>query len=133
MIQKLYNHLLNNQEIKDIYDKIRKNVNEESWVYHDLTHIMSVTNMVEAILRELNYDSEFIAKAKIAALFHDVGVIEGKDGHAIRSYEYTKKFFNDHNISFDGADLVLEAIKSFANIMNLEYKILMDGNDWIIK
>lgn len=112
MIEKIYEDILKDESIKKRYDAIGKREDDTNdWAYHNYDHIMSVTNIVEKILKSLNYDSEFVAKAKIACLFHDVGALEGKEGHAYRSYEYTKKYFKDNNISFEGIDLVLEAIK----------------------
>ena len=112
MIDKIYNDCLNDISIKKIYDEIGIVEDEKGgWAYHNYDHVMSVTNIVTSILTSLDYDKEFIAKAKIACLFHDVGALEGKDNHADRSYLFAKKYFLDHNISFDGIDDVLEAIK----------------------
>ena len=112
MIDKIYNDCLNDISIKKIYDEIEIVEDEKGgWAYHNYDHVMSVTNIVTSILTSLDYDKEFIAKAKIACLFHDVGALEGKDNHADRSYLFAKKYFLDNNISFDGIDDVLEAIK----------------------
>ncbi len=112
MIKEIYNELLNDYSIRKIYDQIGVLEDEErGWAYHNYEHILNVTDLVEKILSSLGYDEEFITKAKIACLFHDVGALQGKDNHALRSYEYTKKYFKEHNISFDGDLDVLEAIK----------------------
>lgn len=112
MLLDIYNEALVNQDIRQIYDKIGENEdNAKGWAYHNFNHIVNVTEIVSKILTSLNYDDEFIIKAKIACLFHDVGALEGKIGHAERSYEYTKKYFSDKNISFDGIDDVLNAIR----------------------
>ena len=111
-MKELYDELFNDEEIRNVYEKIGIREDEkEDWAYHNFNHIISVTNLVESILKSLNYDEKFIIKAKIACLFHDIGALEGKEGHQYRSYEFTKKYFKDNNISFDGIDDVLEAIK----------------------
>ena len=112
MIENLYNELLKDNSIKKIYDSIEeREIANKEWAFHNYDHVMSVTKLVESILSSLNYDKEFIAKAKIACLFHDVGALNGKENHAYRSFEYAKKYFEEHNISFDGMDDVLEAIR----------------------
>lgn len=112
MINELYNKLMNDNNIKKIYDDIGiLEDKEKGWAYHNYDHIINVTNLSESILESLNYDNELIAKAKIACLFHDVGALGGKDNHAYRSYEYAKEYFKNNNINFDGIDDVLEAIK----------------------
>lgn len=112
MINDLYNKLVDDKEIRKIYDDIGiLEDKEKGWAYHNYNHISNVTNLTESILKSLNYDSEFIAKAKIACLFHDVGAFEGKENHAYRSYEFAKKYFKEKDIYFDGIDEVLEAIK----------------------
>ena len=112
MIKEIYNKLLNDYSIRKIYDQIGVLEDEErGWAYHNYEHILNVTDLVEKILSSLGYDEEFITKAKIACLFHDVGALQEKDNHALRSYEYAKKYFKEHNISFDDDLDVLEAIK----------------------
>lgn len=112
MLVELYNNLLNDKNITNIYNNIGLKEDENgNMAYHNYNHILNVTNLVETILSKLNYDNDFIIKAKIACLFHDVGALQGKEGHALRSYEFTKKYFQDNNINFDDMELVLEAIK----------------------
>ena len=112
MIKDIYVRCLNDKSIKKIYDDIGTLEDEQGgWAYHNFDHIKSVTNIVNSILSSLNYDEEFIAKAKIACLFHDVGALQGKDNHAYRSYRFANDYFQNNNISFDGIDDVLEAIK----------------------
>lgn len=112
MIEKIYKKLLKDNSIRQVYNKIGYLEDQEKgWAYHNYDHILNVTNLVEKILLFLDYDNEFIAKAKVACLFHDVGALQGKDGHAQRSYEFAKKYFMDNNIYFDGIDEVLEAIR----------------------
>ena len=66
----------------------------------------------EKILRALKFDDEFICEAKIAAILHDTGALQGKENHAQRSFEYAKKYLDEHNIQLKHKDLVLDAIKN---------------------
>lgn len=112
MIEKIYNELLKDEKIRKLYNEIGKLEDEEKgWAYHNFDHIMNVTKIVENTLLSLNCDKEFISKAKIACLFHDVGSLQGKENHAYRSYEFAKKYFEKNDIKFYGIEEVLEAIK----------------------
>lgn len=116
MIEKIYNKMLKDNEIKDIYNKIEEyEINTGGWCYHNYNHVMNVTKMVVYILKELNFNEEDVAKGKIACLLHDTGAILGKDNHAYRSYIYAKEYFKKNNINFKDIDLVLEAIKDHSN------------------
>ena len=112
MIETIYNNIYNDPMIKERYDAIGKREDEtDDRAYHNFDHVTNVTNLVESILKALKYDEEFIAKAKIACLLHDTGVLEGKEGHPYRGYIFAKEYFEKNNINFDGIEDVLEAIK----------------------
>lgn len=51
--------------------------------------------MIEVILKNLNFDYYYINNAKIAALLHDTGCIEGKENHPERSYHFAKDFLKE--------------------------------------
>ena len=111
-IKDIYNEILNDKEIKDQYQKVENaETARGGWAFHNFLHIQNVTTTAEQILTELGFDENFIYATKIACLLHDIGAVESKENHAHRSYEYAKKYFNDHNINFKNIDLVLDAIK----------------------
>ena len=111
-LEKIYNKIKTDSLIIDMYKEIEEvEDNEGGWAYHNYEHVKNVTDIVEQVLQKLNYDNNFILKAKIAAILHDVGSKEGKENHAIRSYEFVKKYFDKNNIKFIDIDKVLEAIK----------------------
>ena len=111
-IYEIYEAITNDTNIINIYKEIEKyEDNTKGWAYHNLNHIQNVTNIVEKILTELNYSEDFIIKAKIACFMHDIGCLQGKDEHALRSYEFAKNYFRENNIIFEDIELVLEAIK----------------------
>lgn len=111
-VKNVYNNLCSDKEIINRYKRIEvfEDTNK-GLAYHNFEHIKNVTLTVERILNELGFNEEFIYKAKIACILHDVGAIEGKTNHAYRSYEFAKDYFKKNNIKFDDIDLVLEAIK----------------------
>lgn len=116
MIKKIYNNLVKDENIKKIYKEIEKLEDKERAIaYHNFSHITNVTNIVENVLQSLNVDENTIFKAKIACLFHDVGILYGKENHAYKSYKMTKEYFEKNNIAFDGIEEVLYAIRDHSN------------------
>lgn len=112
MIEQIYKEMLNDSSIKLLYSEIEIAENKDKrWAYHNYVHVLNVTEIVKKILLSIGCDREFIAKAKIACLLHDVGALQGKENHSYRSYEYAKNYFKNNNIIFDGIEDVLEAIK----------------------
>ncbi len=112
MLNEVYNKILNDDTILNIYKEIELVENKEKgWAYHNFAHVLNVLKITENILLLMNYSKNFILKAKIACLLHDVGALQGKDNHAYRSYEYAKNYFKTNNIIFKGLEDVLEAIK----------------------
>ena len=110
--KELYNLLKQDEKIQKIYKQIEENeIQDGGWAFHNYEHIKNVSKIAEEILKSLNFDEETIYSCKIACLLHDVGAIEGKDGHAERSYEYAKTLFEDNNYQFKDKDVVLDAIK----------------------
>ena len=112
-MKKLYELIVNDKEIIDIYNKIHdlENSDEFGYAYHDFNHVLNVANLVKQILEMLDYDGDYIYSARIAAILHDTGALQGKDGHALRSYEFAKDYFKKKNITLENIEQVLEAIK----------------------
>jgi len=96
-----------NYDVKSIYDTLyldEKIINcykeieffEEKnggYAYHNFCHVKNVIAIVEQVLRELGYEEDFIYKAKIAGLLHDIGAVKGKADHANRSFLFAKEYF----------------------------------------
>lgn len=117
-ITQIYNEIVADKEIVNIYSEIEKeedNDKEHGWAYHNYNHALNVSKIVECILNNLNFDYEFIFKAKIAAILHDVGALHGKDNHAEKSFKYTQDYFRRKSINFDGIEQVLNAIRIHNN------------------
>ena len=114
--KKIYEILNSNVEIIDLYKRIEESENNSGgWAFHNYEHVKNVSTTAEKILKDLNYDESTIYKCKIACLLHDVGALQGKEEHAERSFEYTKKLFEENNWIFDGSESVLEAIKKHSD------------------
>lgn len=134
--KEVYDYIYNDRRIREIYEKVdeRENANVDAWGHHNFNHVSNVKDIVEEILRMLNYDNEFIEEAKIAAIMHDVGAVQGKENHAERSYIFAKNYFDENNINIEHKEQVLKAIKNHSdgfdsdNIMQLAL-ILADKLD----
>lgn len=108
----IYEEILKDKEIIARYDKIEKYEDLNKGIaYHNIEHVLNVTTMVEQILTYLKFDNEYIECAKIAAILHDTGADEGKDGHAYRSYLFAKNYLTQKQIFLPYEDEILEAIK----------------------
>lgn len=110
----VYNFIYNDEKIRKIYDGIDCNeeTNIEAWGHHNFNHVKNVKDIVEEVLKKLKFDDELIEEAKIAAIMHDVGALQGKPNHAERSYIYTKNYFDENNIELTHKEQVLDAIKN---------------------
>lgn len=117
LASEIYNKVYNDDKIRDIYKKIndKEELNDDAWGHHNFNHVNNVKDIVVQILSKLNCDSEFIEEAKIAAILHDVGALQGKPNHAYRSFEFSKQYFKEHNIKLRDNELVLEAIKNHSD------------------
>jgi HD superfamily phosphodiesterase len=52
---------------------------------------------------------------EIASLLHDIGKFKGREGHTKRSYELSKKFLREIDISNSRKDLILDCIRKHDN------------------
>ena len=122
----MYEKILNDNTIINYYNKISEYEDKcKGWAHHDFKHAINVASMVESILKQLGYDKDYINEAKIAALLHDIGCIQGKDNHQERSAIMVKKYLKENNIYLKYEDEVISAIKNHSagfdeeNIMTL--------------
>ncbi|MGL5693435.1 MAG: HD domain-containing protein [Peptostreptococcaceae bacterium] len=111
-----FKRVLEDEIIVNTYDKISEFENiDKGWAHHNLEHVINVANMVEVLLRQLDYDEQFVEEAKIAAILHDVGALEGKDNHSERSYCFAKGYFEKNNMELEYEELILDAIKTHSD------------------
>lgn len=113
-VKQIFTKIYNDMEIREIYNAInkRENDNVDAWCHHDFNHVNNVKDLVVEIMTKFKFEEDFIEEAKIAAILHDVGAVQGKQNHAERSYEFAKDYFVRNEINLPHSDLVLEAIKN---------------------
>lgn len=121
-----FEKIFTDEEILKVYNKINYNEEQsEAWAHHDFNHAKNVTNMVDKLLTKLNYSEKLVQEAKIAAILHDTGMVDGKKDHEIRGYEFAKDYFKRKNIKLENEELVLDAIKSHRNGFDTENVITL--------
>lgn len=117
----LFEQISNDQYIINLYSNISKSENlKGGWANHDYVHVTNVANTVETILRQLGYDENIIEESNIACILHDMGCLQGKDNHAIRSYEMAKEYLENNNINLENHEKVLDAIKNHSSGFNTD-------------
>jgi len=108
----MYDQIKSDPEIQGIYQQIEAMEDATGgWAYHNFIHVQNVAEIVEKLLVQLEFPADFIEEAKIAALLHDAGALQGKAGHAIRGYEFAQNYFKRRNIHLKFEAQVLDAIK----------------------
>ncbi len=121
-----FNKITNDEIIINTYNKIEQFEDLHKGIaYHDIQHAMNVVDIMDTLLTKLGYDENFIEEAKIAGILHDVGVVEGKKDHAVKSYKFAKDYLDLKGISLENKNLVLDAIK-----VNLTPSVILNNKEW---
>lgn len=111
--KEIYEILKNDEDILKIYSDIERfEINTGGWAFHNLEHVKNVSKIAEKILLDLNVDKDIIFKCKIACLLHDVGALQGKEGHTERGFEYAINLFKEKNWNMEDFDDVFDAINN---------------------
>ena len=113
----MFDAIKNNSYIINQYNKVKEYEDKDPNAHacHSMSHVLNVVNTIEEVLKELNYDNDYIEEAKIAALLHDLGCYIGKENHTQRSYEMAKEFFKINNIKLKYEDEVLSSIRNHSD------------------
>lgn len=112
----MFNKIVTDGYIKNIYDEISLiEVAKNIYCKHSQSHIDNVIKTVEQTLLRLKYNPEIIEDAKIAALLHDIGCINGKENHAENSYQMAKQYLENNNIKLHNQKMVLDAIRNHSD------------------
>ena len=77
---------------QDLASTIGKKLNKKDFPYHNWEdHVMLVYRDVETLGKKIGVSKYNTDLLKIAALYHEVGLVEGKTGHERRSEIYARK------------------------------------------
>lgn len=90
-----------------------KNSRCKSLAFHNVKHTLEVFKNVQIIAENENINASDLEILKIAALFHDTGIIETFMGHEAISVNYaTDYFFSEQNLSNKKIAKVLNCINA---------------------
>jgi len=127
-----FRKISNDIVVKKEYEKISKKESENAGEYatHDIGHVLRVVDFCEKISRLLSLSDNIIDEIKVAALLHDIGIaLDGKDGHAERSYRWAKKYFSNVNLDEETKNRILEAIRHHSDGTNTVHSRILTFAD----
>jgi uncharacterized protein len=120
------------------YQRIKENVVSrlklelpEYLTYHDVAHTIEVTNKVNFLASLHSISKENTDLIKIAALYHDIGFILGKDKHEENSCLIASKDLSQINLSQNHIDKVcnmIMATKIPQNAEDVSQQIIADAD-----
>lgn len=116
-LKDVYTKISNDRNLHDIYRQVDE-CDNNMWALHGLQHINNVVNMVENVLSKLKYSEEIIYKAKICAFLHDIGSVQGKQGHSQRSADFCEIYLNNFNLSKEEKEEIIYAILNHGNYID---------------
>lgn len=121
----MFEYVSNDKRLLSIYYKIDE-MNETTnftWAHHGYNHIKNVCNIALGIMKQLHYDEELVDAIMTSIFMHDLGCVDGKSNHNIRSYEIAKDYFENEKINSKYIDDILLSIKYHNNYRYLNNKI----------
>ena len=100
------------QATKEYVTKLLPNHKEAVFYFHDLRHTKRVVKAVKAIGEATGLSKKQIETTMIAAWFHDVGYLNGKDNYAEYSVTSARQFLQEQQMSPDRIHMVEAAIRT---------------------
>lgn len=111
--------LLNNEMYSQHMEKMEHVhlIEEGKWDWeHGLQHALRVTQIGTTILNQLHCCKEEIRLYQIAALLHDISLINGiKKGHALKSSQECIFFLDQLDLTFSQKQQIIQAIASHSS------------------
>lgn len=80
----LYDRLHRDPEVLELIDRSDAVLGELGYTDHGRRHVTVVAVTASRVLAELGMDAEACDRAAVAGLLHDIGNVDGRDGHARR-------------------------------------------------
>lgn len=109
-----YLDFLNNPKVIEIYNKIDE-VNDEPF-HHGLKHIKTVCQTMETLCSIFNIEGDEKDALLIAAVLHDLGQVEGVEGHPKRSRVLVEENLSEELKENKYYNEILTAIESHSEI-----------------
>lgn len=124
--------------VTEIIDQARHYVSEElrarlapHCTYHNVGHTMAVYDAAIRLARDSHLDSTAAEHLGLAALFHDIGYIDGADDHEARSSVKAGDWLTANNYDENGIKIIQELILSTkvdSTPTTIEQQILRDAD-----
>jgi len=103
----------------------------DKYIFHDFQHTKEVVEATRQIAAGYELTEQQMENLLLAAWFHDIGYIEGAEGHEERSCRYTREFLEENQYPAEDIQIILDCIRStkIAALPNtLLEKILCDAD-----
>jgi len=118
-----FNTLFYDAELNDLLSSINETDIDVYTACHGSYHAKFVAARIGKILLDLHFDNRTIEIGKITGLLHDIGCIDGKHGHSIKSSKMCEKYLRKINISTFEKDAITQAIADHSNGDNIKHAI----------
>lgn len=105
--------MLMSQLINDTYNFVTKLLTEslpDTCLYHNLTHTLRVFKSTKEIIENSSLTDEDKEVLQLTALLHDIGHIEGAEGHEQRGADMAKEFLTSQNVDPNQIEKVVACI-----------------------
>ncbi len=108
-----YKEILVDEKILSEYEKIDK-LNPYPFS-HGMQHIKNVVEIIIKLSEVLNIDEETKNNLLIAGVLHDIGQVNGRDSHGLKSMQFAEKYLKGKSNKVD-LNNILKAIEHHSDI-----------------
>lgn len=100
------------EKTKDHVSHLLTNKLPKQFIYHNNVHTQRVYKSTKEIIENSHFNEEEVLILKLAALLHDVGYIESRDGHEEASALIAIDFLSNENVPQHIIDQVAQTIRA---------------------
>jgi len=107
--------MISTQLVTQAHDYVRNRLRDElseRAKYHNWEHTSYVYEQAKRLGEQVKLDASELNELLMAALFHDIGYIQGKKNHEARSMAEASKYLSEHDIDRETIDRVSRIIES---------------------
>lgn len=115
--------ILKDKNIEKIINSINKVIIIDNCGCHGMNHALRVMKYIEIILKGIGSSKHEIELGKIAGYLHDIGAIEGKEGHAKRSSKFVQQYLTQLKFDNTDKDIIVHAIEDHSKGEKLKSNI----------
>ncbi|MDG2194715.1 MAG: DUF5706 domain-containing protein [Polaribacter sp.] len=102
-----------------------------AYLYHNISHTQRVVNATKELIQGEGISETDANILLLAAWFHDVGYIKGKENHEEKSVQIATNFFEEYNIDesiIDEVSKLIRATKMGQEVDSVLEKIIKDAD-----